>query len=565
MARKKRSLKARSRDAIVNRTLDVDQDSNSRNYRARGDFMVNPDLENVRHEKPRCYSEGKTVFRVWNMLDPEAPGEALLNGRLSAVDRAGLNGMSISEPAVTVQYAGIRNDHQLANGSEGFQCSYIITRHKDHKYEGVGFWDLPYVKLRMTAHKAFENGKFSSGRAWKPEWNSLVNGKMPPLGPFKQRYFVVASLYENGANLDLTREHVSYTKANGQGVSEDYPRDGIPLGEKADDPLVVLELPISAGKSMMTMCNIEDPEWSGDEQADPAGPFVYGDPCGKFIKSKGVVKGGLLFTIYNPDVIEITKDTSWSGGGGNAQITSYECAVAKGMMGPNGKISASFSAEQVDNVFNKHVFLWRDQEDDPKDSFLLHEPSIEERCELLARAFSPVPELLEFCWMSNPEYLNFDSVAAILNNRTVSVAAPTAEVEEEDYEEEAPVAKPKPRRSKATASKKAADLAAELEDEDWDDDDYEEGEAEDDVPFDSASKETEDAPVVKYGEGSEWDEEYGDDDDEYDEDDDETESDDFDSFDDEEDNSEIEDQLNESMSKASAVARSTKRRSKRSS
>jgi len=565
MARKKRSLKARSRDAIVNRTLDVDQDSNSRNYRARGDFMVNPDLENVRHEKPRCYSEGKTVFRVWNMLDPEAPGEALLNGRLSAVDRAGLNGMSISEPAVTVQYAGIRNDHQLANGSEGFQCSYIITRHKDHKYEGVGFWDLPYVKLRMTAHKAFENGKFSSGRAWKSEWNSLVNGKMPPLGPFKQRYFVVASLYENGANLDLTREHVSYTKANGQGVSEDYPRDGIPLGEKADDPLVVLELPISAGKSMMTMCNIEDPEWSGDEQADPSGPFVYGDPCGKFIKSKGVVKGGLLFTIYNPDVIEITKDTSWSGGGGNAQITSYECAVAKGMMGPNGKISASFSAEQVDNVFNKHVFLWRDQEDDPKDSFLLHEPSIEERCELLARAFSPVPELLEFCWMSNPEYLNFDSVAAILNNRTVSVAAPSAEVEEEDYEEEAPVAKPKPRRSKATAPKKAADLAAELEDEDWDDDDYEEGEAEDDVPFDSASKETEEAPVVKYGEGSEWDEEYGDDDDEYDEDDDETESDDFDSFDDEEDNSEIEDQLNESMSKASAVARSTKRRSKRSS
>ena len=67
MARKKRSLKARSRDAIVNRTLDVDQDSNSRNYRARGDFMVNPDLENVRHEKPRCYSEGKTVFRVWNI------------------------------------------------------------------------------------------------------------------------------------------------------------------------------------------------------------------------------------------------------------------------------------------------------------------------------------------------------------------------------------------------------------------------------------------------------------------------------------------------------------------
>lgn len=558
MARKKRSLKARSRDAVVNRTLDVDQESEGRNYRARGDFMLNPDLDNVRHEKPRCYSEGKTVFRVWNMLDPEAPGEALLNGRLSAVDRAGLNGMSISEPAVTVQYAGIRNDHQLANGSDGFQCSYIVTRHKDHKYEGVGFWDLPYVKLRLTAHKAFEMGKFSSGRAWKPEWNSLVNGKMPPLGPFKQRYFVVCSLYENGANLDLTREHVSYTKANGQGVNEDYPRDGIPLGEKADDPMVVLELPISAGKAMMKMCNVEKEDWSGDEHANPSGPFKYGDPCGLFIPEKGIVKGGLLFTIYNPDVVEITKDTSWNGGGGNAQITSYECAVAKGMMGPNGKISASFNAEQVDNVFNKHVFLWRDQEDDPKDSFLLHEPSIEERCELLARAFSPVPELLEFCWMSNPEYLHFDSVKAILNNRTVSVAAPEAEVEEEFYEEEeeAPVAKPKPRRSKATAPKKAAELAAELEDEDWDDDDddsAEEVETEDDVPFEVDSSDAAD---------EDWDE---DDDDEYDEDDDELESDDFDSFDDEEDNSEIEDQLNQSMSKASAVARSTKRRSKRSS
>ena len=225
-------------------------------------------------------------------------------------------------------------------------------------------------------------------------------------------------------------------------------------------------------------------------------------------------------------------------------------------MGPNGKMSASFNAEQVDNVFNKHVFLWRDQEDDPKDSFLLHEPSIEERCELLARAFSPVPELLKFCWMSNPEYFSFDSVAAILNNRTVSVAAPTAEVEEEDYEEEeAPAAKPKPRRSKATAPKKAAELAAELEDEDWDEDDNDwEGEEEDDVPFEAESKEIE--------ADEDWDE---DDDDEYDEDDDELESDDFDSFDDEEDNSEIEDQLNQSMSKASAVARSTKRRSKRSS
>ena len=70
MARKKRSLKARSRDAIVNRTLDVDQESNSRNYRARGDYMINPDLENVRHEKPRCYS-GVRPYSVYGICSTQ--------------------------------------------------------------------------------------------------------------------------------------------------------------------------------------------------------------------------------------------------------------------------------------------------------------------------------------------------------------------------------------------------------------------------------------------------------------------------------------------------------------
>lgn len=594
MSRKKRSLKPRNRESVENRQLDADADS-GRLLTPRGDFSINPNVQNVRLDKLRCYKKGKAVIRIWNMLDPENPGEALLNGRLSAIDLAGLGGMSISEPALCVQYAGIHKDSgsYLKKGEIPDQCSYIIARSKGSSYEGVNFWDLPYPKLYVMAKKARDAGEFGHGGMWDPKWNALMSGQYPALGPFKQRYFVICSVYENGPDLDLIREHREYKK-DGKDVSEDLPRNGIPLGEGPNDPLMVLQLPVSAGRKLLQMCCVEKDDYDGDPDINPSVMFKYGDPCGKFNQTEQVVKGGLFFTLYNPEKVTIEQHTSFQGVT-NPQVVEYECAVSTKYQGPNDVIPASLNAEQVDNIFNKHLFLWRDSEDDPQDSYLLHEPSLEERCVLLAKAFKQVPKLLKFCWMSQPEYLQFDSVKAILNNRTTSVGSDVAKPSMDD-DDEAPFDTDEgveTHVSKA-AKKSAEELADEFDDEfdedeieagddeleEGDDDEFEEGDDEfdDDDEFeegDDEEDESEEDDAEEQFEGDEVEDEIedefldddddgGDDDNDGDEDEEESEeSEDFDDFDDETDNSELEEQLDASLSKAKAVARSKKRTSKK--
>lgn len=584
MSRKKRSLKPRTRESVENRQLDADADS-GRSLTPRGDHSINPNVSNVRLDKLRCYKKGKSVIRIWNMLDPENPGEALMNGRLSAIDLAGLGGMSISEPALCVQYAGIHKDSgSFLGNDEAEQCSYIIARSKSSAYEGVNFWDLPYPKLYVMAKKARDSGEFGHGGAWNPKWNALMSGQMPALGSFKQRYFVVCSVLENGPNLDLVRERIEYRK-DGKDVVEEYKRDGIPLGDKADDPVIILQLPVSAGRKLLQLCCMEKPDYQGDPDVNPAVMFKYGDPCGKFDPATQTVKGGVFFTMYNPEKVTIDKHTTFQGIT-NPQVVEYEAAVTSKHAGPNGVISAGLTSEQVDNIFNKHLFLWKDSDEDPKDSYLLHEPSIEERCVLLAKAFKQVPKLLEFCWMSQPEYTQFDSVQAILKNRTTSVgsvAKPSLEEDDEEApfdtgEDEVPTSK--------AAKKSAAELVDEFDEEfdedevDEDDDDVEASDEDDDDDedeFEDSDDEEEDEDdaealdesklVDEVNDEFEDEDDDGDEEDEDDDDDEEEEataaSEDFDEFDDEtEAEPELEEQLNQSLAKAKAVARSKKRTSK---
>jgi hypothetical protein len=592
--RKKRSLVPRTRES-VNRQLDSTKDDGFA-MTPKGDFSINPKLKNVRFDRLRCYKNGKTVLRIWNMLDPENPSDALLNGRLSAIDMAGLGGMSISEPAYCVQYAGIHKDtlgNYLARPEDAEQCSYIIARSKSSVYEGVGFWDEPYVKLYVTAKKARDTGEFGHGRAWDPKWNALMSGQNPALGAFKQRHFVVCSVYENGPAMDLTREHIEYRK-NGKDVVKDIPRNGIPLGEGPEDPLMVLQLPISAGKKLLQLCCAEKQDWEGDENVNPSVMFKYGDPCGRFDAQTGTVKGGVFFTLYNPEKVTIEKNSTFRGIL-NPQVVEYEAAVSKIYTGPNGQLTADLSKEQVDNILSKHLFFWKESDSDPEDSYLLHEPSIEERCLLIVKAFKQVPKLLEFCWMSNPEYLNFDSVQAVLKNRkVVSVQKPDMDDEDEDEEDEieeeevveTPPPAAKTKTTKPTAKPKTAvDLVDEFEDEEEENDDSDDSLTEDDAPFDdepvvakkSKSTSKQQKPPVEVEDDFDDEEEELDedeiedeeveddddfeDDDEVEDEDDDAEEEKSDDFDDEVDNSGLQEQLNNHLSKAKGLARSSKRSS----
>lgn len=593
--RKQRSLVPRTL-ASLNRQMDPAKEDTTRRGVPMGNVCINPSLSSVRLENLRCYTGGKTVLRVWPMLDPEDPSNRLLNGRLSAIDMAGLGGMSVSEPAYTIQYAGIKRDTPHFGGNGEFQqCSYIIARNKSSVYEGVTFWNEPYVKLYMTVKKAFEGKDFGYGGVYDAKWNGLMSAKMPALGAFTQKYFVIASVYENGDSLDLLREHISY-KQQGKDVSKDIPRNGIPLGEGENDPLVIIPMSVSAGRNLLKLCCIEKQEWTGDEQANPSLPFKYGDPTGIFDAKTGTVKGGLFFTIYNPTKEVVDKHSTFAGGATSKMAVEYEAAVSTKYSGPNGVMTPDLNSAQVDHILSKNVFLWKENAGDPADSYLLHEPTIEERCVLIAKAFRQVPKLLEFGWMSHPEYLNFDAVAGILNNRVVTSGV--ANMVEEDSEEDLPVypkvnplAKPKvvaakagvtnsPNLAKPSSGKKSAAELVDEFDEELDEDKLDDEESDDefatgpignakvskskskdedfgDEEFDEDELEEDDSEDDSEEADPEEDDSEEDDDDFVDEDEENSKSKDFDE--DEEASETLNDQLNNSLAKAKGLARSRKR------
>jgi hypothetical protein len=284
-------------------------------------------------------------------------------------------------------------------------------------------------------------------------------------------------MLQNGPDFDLTREHIEYTKGS-KTVIKDIPREGIPYGEKAGDPLYVFEMSQSAGRRILQLCNEEKQDWSGDESVNPSAPFKFGDPCGRFNPTTGTVKGGLFFTLYNPLNLTIPTNTTFTGTPRGTEIVEYEAAISTRFQGPNGVLTPDLSAEQVQNILDKHLFFWRESPQDPANTFLLFEPSIEQRCEWIARGFQQIPNLLRFSWMSHPEYLNYDCVQSILQARTVvdMGVAPTRKPRvtqpqpEDEFEDEAEV--PPRRQSTALAAPKktAAELADEFEDVDFEDD-----------------------------------------------------------------------------------------------
>lgn len=458
----------------------------------KGDVTLNANLKNVRLLRPDCYKKGGvTSFRVWPTLDPENPTERLSNGRLNPHGPAGLQGMAITEPAYTVQFAGL-SQHAGANllGSKApQQFSYVIARNKLRQTENIGFWDEPYVKLYTVAKAALKAGIFANGSVWNPQWNLLLlNEKNPAIPAFSQKYFVVVSLYDNGPALNLQRECVTQL-SNGQKVVKELPRDNIALGDRADDPLIVLQLPVSAGKKLLELSCLPKQDYSGDPDINPGIAFVHPDPCGRFQPDTKVVKGGRFYTLYNPDCYTFSPteghgsvSMSYAGvktGG----ITEYEVVIHQNYIADGGiKRNAGLSAAAVENILSKQVFLWRESDSDPADSYLLHEPSIEERCVLIAKGFAAVPDLLRFAWNSHPEYLNFDEVRGILNARTVGslpdngkaqraispapksavTRASTPSLDDEEEEESSAISvAPSP-----VSSPTLAELLAESEDED---------------------------------------------------------------------------------------------------
>jgi len=447
-------IKARKTNTAENRALKTDEESAMSVSTPRGDHTINPSLTNVRLERlGRCYRGGKAAIRIWNTLTSTNPSESLDPGRIGPRQDQ-LGGMSIYGPCAVAPWVGITNDDMPNCKSEVFSAiisrqtpSTRSLRYKKDTYnvekENVPFWNLPYATFYHNCTNAYDAGEFGSGGAWDSKWNRLMKGGMSSSGNFresaiatmKNRYFAVCHIYELGETMNTTR--LTYTNRDQQ--VEVVDRNG-PFGLAEGDPLYVLWMSSDCGSKILELCQRQKEDWSGDPDENPAGLYRYGDPCGTFDAETGAISGGNIFTIFNPKVWqpEDTNNSTWNGVvPGKDDVASYQVKVNTGYTADSGvKYSASMTADEAGQIFEKNLFGWKEEGDDD-DSYLLHETSVEEEATLTARAFADVPKLLEFAWMSNPEYLQYDSVQAVVKSRSQFVM-PKEAFEEEKVSDDAP-------------------------------------------------------------------------------------------------------------------------------
>jgi hypothetical protein len=453
MAKKlSRNIQPRAESTAHERQLKEPKSDGPSGYIPSGEHTINPKLSGVcltRFGSVWSAKNSSASFRIWNHLNEKDPASSLLCGRLGPrMDELG--GMSMYGPAVVAPFVGIGpRDSSIIPNPTGKKSTFIITKSApqvrslkwkknvtDVLKEGVKFWELPYPAFYDACKNAFRAGAFANGGPrWNPEWNPLMTGSdgMSPIPDMKQRYFVVGHFYELGPDLN-TQQQVIKTWDGKQEQEAIIDRKGIPYGLGENDPLVVAWMPGAAGEKVLELCKAMKDTFEGDEDANPALPYKYGDPCGIHNAETGEVKGGLIFTMFNPSVTQPSSNanSTWNGVVPDAgEISSYQVSVSRSYTATDGtKYVGDMTADEAQQIFNKNCYAWA-QDGDSDDSTLLHESSILEECVRIAEGFVDVPKLVEFAWTSHPEYLDFDEVKAILNKRTV-VSMPEAAFEDEE-------------------------------------------------------------------------------------------------------------------------------------
>jgi hypothetical protein len=459
MAKKKlsRNIKPREQATAAERTLRQPQEDGPSTFIPSGDYTINPKASGVRLERfSSCWSnEGSRAgFRIWGGLDETDPEGNLYRGRLGgAVGELG--GMSFYGPVIVAPFLGIGPRDPHFPNAQGQKSTFIIAKEAprvsslrwkknlktvDNVYkEGVEFWQLPYPAFYDACKNAFKAGKFASGGPkWDSEWNALMDNSdgKAPIVDMKERYFMVGHFYELGPDFNTQYQILKHWDGQKETTSS-IERKGIPLGLGANDPLIVAWMSGNAGDKVQQLCNRLKEDWSGDEVDNPALPYKYGDPCGVYDKESGCVEGGLIFTMFNPSMYQPSSYTNSTWDGvvpKQGDISSYQVAVSRSFTAADGtKYSGDMTAEEAQKVLDKNLYAWP-QDGDADDSTLLHESTIEEEMIHICDGFKDVPKIVEFGLQSHPEYLDFDSVKAILRNRTV-VSMPDEAFEEEEEAE----------------------------------------------------------------------------------------------------------------------------------
>ena len=423
------------------------------------DYTINEKIGRVQVIRPRG-KEGILVFRPWPSLDYERPNENLDPGRKGTEDRE--QGYWIRRMPVAA-YIGMPDCEK---------ATFILYRPGDK----AGRANSPYWKLYRTATAAHDAGEFANGKAWNSKWNKLLKGKKghgPALSKPTARWYVQGEVFRNG--------------------ERDYLEDReLPLGADPDDDLVIVEMGDSAGEALMSLLAVRKDSFEGDETANPALPFFYGDPCGHYDEETCILSGGLFFTIWCPKNFRQfrpkTKHHSWDGKYGD--FPTYECLVSRKYRHEGQVYTPDRNEAGTEQIFSKWQFWYPDIDDEEASEGLLHIPSVEEQCTLIARAFKAAPKLLMFAWADNWDEYGTEEVRAILADRAQGVVpggedeyqdGEPAEDEDEDEDEfagESSGKKKGARRGKDVTAPDEEDEFAEGDDEEEGDEDAEEPEDE---------------------------------------------------------------------------------------
>ena len=426
--------------------------------------FFNKNINNITLVKSSVYDKKDliTTFRVWPSLDQDDPTKLVASGLDDLGYKKVLRGLSLSEAVYVASYAGIKVDQEVKSLFPKHvklgATSFIYCREKEAGVEGIPFWDLPYVTFFLTCNAACKGKEVGFKLRWDPAWSRLftydkkkkIREAIPRLS---QEHFAIVSLYENGKDFNLTTLRESKYNKDTKAYEDVFvDRHGIPYGENPDDNLIVLRMSASTGRDLLKLV-----EYGVGKDKDKN--FPYGDPIGVYDEARQEVTGGLFFNMYDGRHTKFKGPNTAKEEYKEDEIAGYSVGLSKQVNGPNGPIKPSLNKDQVQNILDKNLFMWAEPGNEQRDDYLLREASIEEQCELMAHAYYPAGKLINFGWSKHPEYLQFDSVQAVINNRRnfVLVQLPmdaanpllvgdliSAQEEQEEYQ-----AQPKPVKAKA--------------------------------------------------------------------------------------------------------------------
>jgi hypothetical protein len=362
------------------------------------------------------------VIRLWNYPHPEDWKNRILSGRTSIEGSAGLQGVSLSSSCLYVRNAG----GTQTDSDKIFLASYIEAKNTYDEVFGIPYSELPFVTLSSYSDAAAKGeikikgnlspSDFSAMQSWDGGKSSKL--RIPKI---ESGCFAVAFIYQLGSVFN-----VMFDATNKKSPKS---RDGVPLGMADDDPIPVLFLKSTAVKSLLALCNWElpEPDPGFDPDKSPHKMFKIGDICGRYNHKENRVVGGKMLAFYG---YSLQIDNHWRSLSSNQMILEgllqppknacYFAAAADTYKFKNLSFSGSLDSEQIAIVKKHGLYFWRDEDEGARDDdYLLHFPPIEERCELLARAYGSLPGFLDTVWQFNPDYLAFDAVRAILRKRAV--------------------------------------------------------------------------------------------------------------------------------------------------